>query len=67
MGCKRLEIRSAIIRIINEKELNWAKVVEYMSGWDFLSCSVVMNPTSIHEDLGSILGLAQWLKDMAFL
>ena len=25
--------------------------------------SVAMNPTSVHEDMGSILGLTHWVKD----
>ena len=27
--------------------------------------SAVMNPTSVHEDVGLILGLSQWVKDLA--
>ena len=27
----------------------------------------LMNPTSIHKDLGSIPGLTQWVKDLVLL
>ena len=29
--------------------------------------SVVMNSASMHEDMGLITGLAQWIKDLASL
>ena len=35
--------------------------------WSSFCGSVVTNLTSIHEDLGSIPGVAHWVKDLTLL
>ena len=49
-------------RVALDKLLNVLKA--QFSGSSHCS-SVVMNPTSIHKDVGSILGFAHWVKDPA--
>ena len=43
-----------------------AKDMQFKKAWSSCCGSAVMNPTSVHEDVGLIPGLAQWLKDLAW-
>ena len=42
-------------------------ILKKMKTRSFHCGSSIMNLTSIHEDSGSVLGLAQWVKDLALL
>ena len=46
---------------------NYRKLEIRNLSWSSHYISVVMNPASIHEDAGSIPGLAHWIKDLALL
>ena len=47
----------------------WLNIYHYQKS--FLGVSIVaqwvMNPTNIHEDIGLIPGLTQWVKDLLLL
>ena len=42
-------------------------IVKILFGGVSLAAQQVTNPTSIHDDVGSIPGLSRWVKDPALL
>ena len=53
--------------IIDGSLLNKTRDYLFTSAWISRCVLAVMNPTSIHEDAGSIPSLTQWVKDPALL
>ena len=50
-----------------EKYFNQIRIKEAKYFQNFYCVSEEVNPTIIHEDVGSIPGVAQWVKDPALL
>ena len=66
--CPFPAIYNHMLIVIGALVLTWAHIMsfnKYIRSSHY--GSVVMNPTSIHEDAGSIPDLAQWVKDLVLL
>ena len=60
--------RKNILKFVCKQRRPWIakEILKKKNGtggiWSFCCCSPVMNQTSIHEDVGIIPGLVQWVK-----
>ena len=59
-----MEVMHKYIPLIVHPNLD-SVLVQDLHFWNSYCGSVLTNPTSIHNDIGSIPGLAQWVKDLA--
>ena len=51
--------------LIKQKQTQIQSSIQDFKTWNSHHGTVEMNPTRNHEVVGSILGLTQWVKDLA--
>ena len=64
-SCVLVTVKSKKTHLSNEKTAGDIEQYRLVMVWSSHCGSGVKNPTSIHEDVGSSPGLAQWVKDPA--
>ena len=64
---REMQIKATVKIYLTPIKLATIKKKKKKENWSSRGGLTVMNPTSIHEEGGSIPGLTQWIKDLALL